>query len=149
TDLSIASREARATFDRLRVHQQEMAAKLGRPVKVKAAALDLLEGLDPAPGAGEEESDLTYDQLVQMAFHDHLTGLANFRFFTRRLKQEVQRAARYKHLLSLIMLDIDHFKRFNDRFGHAAGNLMLAHVGAILREEARETDLPARYGGEE
>lgn len=149
TGLSVPEREARATLDLLRGHQQEMTAKLGRPVKIKTAALDLLEACDTAPGSASDDSDLTYDQLVQMAFHDHLTGLANFRFFTRRMRQEVQRSMRYRHLLSMIMIDIDHFKNFNDRFGHAAGNHVLAHVAAIMREEARETDLAARYGGEE
>ncbi|MBI3832069.1 MAG: diguanylate cyclase [Planctomycetes bacterium] len=149
TGISVPSNEARQTFGRIREHQQAMSAKLGRAIKVKAAALDLLETLEPAAGPGEDESDLTYDQLVRMAFHDHLTGLSNFRFFSRRLKQEVQRAARYKHLLSLIMLDIDHFKNFNDRFGHASGNRTLAHVAALIKQEARETDLAARYGGEE
>lgn len=149
TGLSVPAHEARQTFGRIREHQQSISVKLGRPIKVKAAALDLLEAIEPATGSAEDDSDLTYDQLVQMAFHDHLTGLSNFRFFSRRLKQEIQRAARYKHLLSLIMLDIDHFKNFNDRFGHDSGNRTLAHVAALIKQEARETDLAARYGGEE
>lgn len=149
TGLSVSAAEACAAFSRLREHQQDMAARLGRSVSIKTAALDLLESLEPSPVPGEEDNDLTYDQLVRMAFNDHLTGLANFRFFTRRLRQEVQRAARYKHPLSLLMLDIDHFKRFNDRFGHECGNQALAQVANILHEEARDTDLAARYGGEE
>ncbi|MCY3024289.1 MAG: diguanylate cyclase, partial [Planctomycetota bacterium] len=78
-----------------------------------------------------------------------LSGLANFRYFTRRLHEETRRAGRYRHLLSLLFLDLDHFKQFNDRHGHLAGNRALEHVAAVLQAEARETDLVARYGGEE
>jgi diguanylate cyclase (GGDEF)-like protein len=147
-DYSAPEKKARATFSLLRRHQENLSARLGRPLGIRAAALDLLENLERALDLPEEQV-LTYNQLHQMAFHDHLTGLSNFRYFTLRYSEEVKRAGRYRHLLSLVMIDIDHFKSFNDRFGHPAGNFALEHLSRLLGAELRDTDLAGRYGGEE
>ncbi len=88
-------------------------------------------------------------QLTEMSITDELTRLKNFRHFAERLEQEVQRAERYGHHLSLVLLDIDHFKLYNDTHGHPAGNEVLRVLGRLLRDNARQTDLLARYGGEE
>lgn len=95
------------------------------------------------------EYALLYERTRQMAITDPLTGLHNFGYFRDRLKEERVRAERYQRLLSLVIFDLDHFKRYNDRNGHPAGNDVLRRVSAILKEECRETDLVARYGGEE
>lgn len=92
---------------------------------------------------------LRYERARQMAITDSLTGLHNFGYFKDRLTEERRRAERYQRLLSLIIFDLDHFKRYNDTHGHPAGNEVLREVAGILRQEARETDLVARYGGEE
>jgi diguanylate cyclase len=85
-----------------------------------------------------------------MALTDSLTGLANRRHLDSALKQEVGRAKRQGYPLSLIMLDVDHFKRFNDRYGHLAGDECLQDVaGVIKRALKRPADTAARYGGEE
>lgn len=89
------------------------------------------------------------DRLELLAFQDVMTGLANYRYFERRLSEELSRCERYRHSLTVIMLDIDRFKDFNDTYGHKAGNALLAQFGIILRNTLREADLPARYGGEE
>ena len=148
-DLSVPEARARVTFERLREHQARMRAALGQSVGLKTAAMDYLERLEFALNVKEEEHALTYAQLTQMAFQDQLSGLANYRYFTRRLKEEMKRAQRYRRLLSLLMLDLDRFKEFNDTHGHLAGNRALEHVSGVLKAEARETDLAARYGGEE
>ena len=83
------------------------------------------------------------------AVTDDLTGLFNYRHFHQQLEIEVKRAERYRHSLSLIMLDIDHFKYYNDRHGHPLGNEVLKGVAELLRRNTRETNLVARYGGEE
>jgi diguanylate cyclase (GGDEF)-like protein len=88
-------------------------------------------------------------ELEALATTDALTGLANRRVFFGRLEEEVKRSFRYEHGLALVLLDVDHFKKINDRFGHPAGDEVLKAVGVALAAEARETDLPARYGGEE
>jgi diguanylate cyclase (GGDEF)-like protein len=80
---------------------------------------------------------------------DALTDLGNRRAFERRLTEEMQRAVRYQIPLSLLLLDVDHFKAYNDTFGHPTGDEVLKRLGLLLREHSRTTDFPARYGGEE
>ena len=87
--------------------------------------------------------------LAQAAVTDGLTGLKNHRAFQEALHSAAQMAERLQQPLSLIMLDIDHFKQFNDRFGHPAGDELLQQVAQVLRESARAYDVAARYGGEE
>jgi len=91
-----------------------------------------------------------YDRLEVEAITDGLTGLFNHRYFYERLEAEITRSRRYRQQVSLLMLDLDDFKRFNDAFGHQAGDRVLAEVGRIMREELRkDIDVPCRYGGEE
>ncbi len=87
--------------------------------------------------------------LADMAVTDELTGLANRRRFFERLEEEMDRSLRYGSDLSLIMLDIDHFKRVNDTFGHPVGDTVLAEVARLLTANLRTSDFVARYGGEE
>jgi len=95
------------------------------------------------------ENARLYRATLQMSITDGLTGLYNARYFYERLDDEISRAERYGHELSLFMLDIDHFKRYNDTFGHLSGDEALKHLARILRESSRDTDTVARYGGEE
>jgi len=90
-----------------------------------------------------------YDNMKKMAITDGLTGLFNHREFYQSLRRELERARRYRHALSLLMIDVDDFKRFNDRFGHPAGDFALRNIADLLRKCARTTDIIARYGGEE
>ena len=90
-----------------------------------------------------------YDSLKIMAVTDGLTGLYNHREFYQSLRRELERARRYRHTVSLLMIDVDDFKRFNDRFGHPAGDIALREIADLLRKVARTTDILARYGGEE
>lgn len=84
-----------------------------------------------------------------MAITDFLTGLYNHRYFQQILTQELGRARRYEKVLSLIILDIDNFKSFNDRFGHAVGDKVLVVIGEIIVSSLRKVDYAFRYGGEE
>jgi diguanylate cyclase (GGDEF)-like protein len=88
-------------------------------------------------------------EVQRLAVTDSLTGLANPRAFELALATEAHRAARYGHPLSLIIMDIDSFKNYNDAYGHLAGNERLKAIADILHETVRDPDLPARYGGEE
>jgi diguanylate cyclase (GGDEF)-like protein len=88
-------------------------------------------------------------QLEALSVTDALTGLANRRHLMTKLEQEVQRARRYKTPLSVVMIDIDHFKLVNDTYGHAMGDEVLRNIGKLLKAGVRTTDLAARYGGEE
>jgi diguanylate cyclase (GGDEF)-like protein len=84
-----------------------------------------------------------------LAYSDAMTGLDNFRQFEETLADELARAERYTRPLSVILLDIDHFKSFNDTRGHQAGDALLGQIGIVLRNALRSVDRPARYGGEE
>ncbi len=85
----------------------------------------------------------------RLAYTDGLTGLYNYRSFRDRLIQEVDRANRYHRALSLIMLDIDYFKLYNDTHGHLQGDRVLTNVAHVIKELSRASDIVARYGGEE
>jgi len=90
------------------------------------------------------------EKLENLALQDGLTGLANRRRFNERLQEEWARAVRDGTTLSLLMIDVDHFKKFNDQYGHLAQEVCLQAVAKALAAEARRpADLAARYGGEE
>lgn len=91
----------------------------------------------------------TQSQLAASSRIDRLTGLYNYGSFVDHLHRELTSAHRYGGDVSLIMLDLDHFKRFNDEFGHEFGNQLLRKVGETLRAHLRDADIAARYGGEE
>ena len=88
-------------------------------------------------------------RLAQLAVTDGLTGLYNHRHFHERLTLEVERSQRSGLPLSLLMLDVDHFKQFNDTFGHPAGDEVLRQLARVLADTRRANDVVARYGGEE
>ncbi len=87
--------------------------------------------------------------LTELATMDVLTGVFNRREFNRRLTIEIERSRREGHAVSLLMVDIDYFKKINDTYGHQSGDDALRHVSALIKAEIRPGDLPARYGGEE
>jgi diguanylate cyclase (GGDEF)-like protein/PAS domain S-box-containing protein len=88
-------------------------------------------------------------RLRHLALTDALTGLENHRSLMAHLRREITRARRYRHALSLLFIDIDEFKRYNDERGHRRGDAALAALGRLLKTQMRETDIAARYGGEE
>jgi diguanylate cyclase (GGDEF)-like protein len=88
-------------------------------------------------------------RLQHLSQHDSLTGLLNRRAIENSLDKEAQRLQRFGEIYSVMLVDIDHFKRINDNLGHAAGDEVLRAVAALLKEHAREVDRVARYGGEE
>jgi diguanylate cyclase (GGDEF)-like protein len=89
------------------------------------------------------------EALRQQAIRDGLTGLFNRRYLDETLAREIARAHRAGQPLGVLMIDVDHFKQFNDRYGHEAGDVVLKALGAILRRQVRAEDIPCRYGGEE
>ena len=88
-------------------------------------------------------------QLEDIALRDGMTGLYNYRYLSSRLQEEFKRAERRSEPLACMMVDVDHFKRFNDRYGHDMGDRVLIRVADVLRSSVREIDVVARYGGEE
>ncbi|MDD3312540.1 GGDEF domain-containing protein [Pseudodesulfovibrio sp.] len=92
---------------------------------------------------------MVFKEVKLRADRDGLTRIYNRHSFDERLVYEIKRRRRYNHDLSLLMVDLDHFKQVNDTYGHQAGDMVLRKVGEILTDTFRTTDLPARYGGEE
>jgi len=94
-------------------------------------------------------NSILYQKMEQISLTDELTGLFNYRYFKRRLENELLRARRYGHSLSLILFDVDFFKNYNDLHGHPAGDKALKNIAKLLRLSTRKSDIPVRYGGEE
>lgn len=111
--------------------QQQLAVTVGEAVKLSLSNLRLRE------------------KLREQAIHDPLTGLFNRRYLEETLPRELHHARRGNSSLCLAMLDLDHFKPFNDTFGHEAGDLLLRELAQVLREKLRQSDMVCRYGGEE
>ncbi len=95
------------------------------------------------------ELQRTKEELRHLAITDGLTGLYNYRYFKEQLLQELNRAKRHELNISVVMIDIDHFKHYNDKNGHPAGDLVLKEIAYLLKANIRNIDLAARYGGEE
>jgi len=95
------------------------------------------------------QNALLHEELERLSVTDRLTELYNHGYFQQRLEEELGRAARFGHTLSLIMIDIDDFKEFNDSYGHPRGDRVLHMVSDTIRANLREMDVAARYGGEE
>jgi len=96
-----------------------------------------------------EDLRLANFRLREMSHTDELTEVGNRRNFDMRLREEISRSSRFGHTFSLLMIDIDSFKKFNDQFGHPKGDAVLRALGALMRSVSREGDVPCRVGGEE
>lgn len=97
----------------------------------------------------KREIQKAQEKLKEMSIRDELTKLYNHRYFKEALETEVARAKRYETDLVLGMMDLDHFKQINDKYGHPAGDMVLSEIGKMLKEYIRQSDLICRYGGEE
>lgn len=122
---------------------------------LEVGAVDFIsKPVNPAVVRARVKTHLTLklqsDVMRKLVFLDGLTGVYNRRYFDQQLAMEIARAVRNQSALSLIMLDVDHFKRYNDHYGHQAGDDCLRHIAATLKSGLRRpADLVARYGGEE
>ncbi len=113
------------------------------------AELDLAQGLGEQAALAINNARL-YQAIEEQAIRDGLTGLFNHRFFYERLQAELVRSRRYGTPVSLLMIDVDDFKHYNDRYGHQAGDEVLRVLGVLIaREVRRDLDIACRYGGEE
>ena len=121
-------------------------ARAGRPFTNDDR--EVLRSLGAEAALALENIELHF-QVSRQAVTDELTGLANHGRFQELLNAEIEQVRRYQHPLGLIMLDIDDFKGVNDTYGHQQGDTVLRHVANVLRENSRDADSPARYGGEE
>ena len=134
---------------RARAHDRRAGPGLA-PSRLRSTrrALDRLQPLADAAALALENVRLL-QKTRELSITDEVTPLFNFRFFHQILDRELKLVDRYKSVLSLIFLDLDRFKPINDQHGHLRGSRVLREVGFLLRAAVRETDFPARYGGDE
>jgi len=147
-------------------HVSDISSFLSVPLIVQSELIGVINLSHTKPGAFDDDDlrlltlisgqagsaihkHLLYKEMEMMAITDPLTGLYNRRHFLEKLAGEVLRGGRYGLQFSLAMMDIDHFKRFNDACGHCVGDAILKDFGALLKNRARGSDVAARYGGEE
>jgi diguanylate cyclase (GGDEF)-like protein len=142
-------KEARMVWVNLLNHKIEMSQKMGRNVGIQVAALDFFKNvmgeLDQVRIIG---SNLLLST-ARLAVTDGLTGLFNHRYFQDRLERDIRQAQEAGEPVSLLMLDIDYFKVYNDLNGHIAGDVALKEISEIIRRHVKDRDTVARYGGEE
>lgn len=125
-----------------------LALLTSEPVRLGREQRDVLHSAANHLGLALKNA-LLYREVKIRADHDGLTRIYNRQYFDEKLVNELRRAQRYSQDISLLMLDLDHFKAINDTYGHQAGDIVLRDVGMLLQETLRSTDFPARYGGEE
>lgn len=135
------------------------------PLLYRNQIIGAVEVLNKSAGFAEEDRDLMqmlarplavsihtiqmFDHAERLTVTDDLTKLYNYRYLKKYLEAEVKRCLRYKKKVSLLFIDVDGFKRVNDTFGHLVGSRALSEMGQVLRKILRETDVVARYGGDE
>lgn len=120
---------------------QEHPLRAGDQIKIGNTIMKFLSGQDVEQAYHEE--------IYKMTIMDGLTAVYNKRYFTESLERELARVKRYRRELSLIMFDIDHFKKINDSFGHLAGDQVLKDLAQLVKGRTRSEEIVARYGGEE
>jgi diguanylate cyclase (GGDEF)-like protein len=149
THLHFSEAQARNHWENVLKHKLELASKLNRNVGIRVSLLDYFANLQQKLDNPKViEMDL-YEKTLLSAVTDGLTGLYNHRYFQDRFEEEVERALRYHHSLSLLLMDLDDFKIYNDSNGHIAGDLLLVELSKLLKKAVRKVDTAARYGGEE
>lgn len=122
-------------------HELELKARIKSLLRTRHLQIELVEKNAALMSA--------YKEIEQLAITDSLTELYNRRFFNQRIVHEVERAKRFHVPLSLVMIDVDNFKRLNDTHGHLTGDSVLRVLADVLKAEIRQIDIAARFGGEE
>jgi diguanylate cyclase (GGDEF)-like protein len=149
TQLDFENQPAREHWDRILRQWEELNARVPEKVDLRVAVLQyFLRSQRKLHNPAIVEIKLL-KRTQASAIHDELTRLYNYRYFQDRVVSEAHRATRYDHALTLMMIDVDDFKAFNDARGHLAGNMALRRLASVLRRSVREVDVAARYGGEE
>jgi len=148
-DVEIDAYEAKTHFDNICRHRKQMEKALGRTVGFRVGMLDYFMNEKRKLRNPKVIELATYERKLRLADVDELTGLYNRRFFLKHLSREFQRSRRYTHNFSLMMIDLDDFKKINDNYGHPVGDSVLKDFTRILGNSIRAEDIAARYGGEE
>lgn len=140
---------AKRLWDAILKHRNWLTDQVGRRVLVAVAAMDYMATVTKEIDNPVFVSEFRFSKIVAVALTDGLTGLYDHATLKRSLANEIERHIRYGNDVCFVMIDVDHFKKFNDDYGHQKGDEILVEIGRILEEESRGVDVCARYGGEE
>ena len=149
TQTQFESEDARRHWYSILAHRDELTEELGRDVGLRVALADYFINVHPTVNNPIIMEINLFLKQEERAFRDELTGLFNRRFFNRIFQQELERGRRFQEPVSLLMVDVDHFKEFNDSHGHPAGDQALVELACALEATCRSIDHLTRYGGEE
>jgi diguanylate cyclase (GGDEF)-like protein len=147
--LKVDDAEAESLLDRLLAHRRSLTRDLGRDPGLRVAAMDFLSNVERRYENPKIVEMDEFEETERSARTDALTGLSNRRVFHEILDAEIRRSRRYRWPVTVMMLDLDHFKDVNDSYGHMLGDLVLERVGGIVRHAVRDADAACRFGGEE
>ncbi len=150
TNIYFNEKEAKKLWNAILKHRIFIINKLNRNVDIEVAILDyFLECKDNIIDNPLIIEEKIFEAIKKRVLIDELTGLYNYRYYKQRIKEEISKSKRYNTPLSIIMLDIDDFKKYNDTYGHMEGNKVLKKIGNLLKTLLRSTDVIIRFGGEE
>ena len=140
---------AKRLWTAILAHKKKISHKLGRNVGITVAALDYLGNIHDEIKSPTVISENKISQIAEIAVKDGLTHLFDVSAFRTKLKTEIKRYRRYGSEVSVLMIDVDDFKMFNDTHGHPEGDRVLAEISSLIEKTTRDLDICARYGGEE
>lgn len=145
----IPAGKARVLWDAILTHKKELETTLGRAVGVTIAAADYLTNIEKSMRHPIIMTEPGMNLIAEVAIKDGLTRLFDQSTFRVKLKDEIKRVHRYRNDLAVLMLDLDHFKALNDKYGHQTGDRILREFADVILASIRDIDVAARYGGEE
>jgi len=149
THLDFREEEAMTHWGNIIEHMRAIEQGVNRNVGLRVTMLDYFKNIKTYLKNPKFIEITDYDETLKSVFIDPLTGLFNRRYLQRFLSSEIKRSKRYKLLFSILMLDIDSFKTYNDTHGHLIGDKVLHEIASILKNESHGEDAIIRYGGEE
>jgi diguanylate cyclase (GGDEF)-like protein len=140
---------AKPLWDQILKHKKNLSRRLGRNVGITVGALDYLANIHDDLQSPTVISEHKISQIAEIAVTDGLTRLFDVSTFREKLEVEIKRYKRYGSEVSVLMIDIDDFKQFNDARGHPGGDRVLTEVALLIQKTTRDLDICRRYGGEE
>lgn len=149
TSLDIPRDKADEHWQKVLLHRQELSRLLGRKVDLMMSMCDYLRTNTDYLLNPRLVDVSTFERVIQETMYDGLTGLFNRPYFDEAFEQQMSLAKRYHTNLSVLFVDVDNFKEVNDTLGHIVGDSALVRIGEIIKSAKRESDIAARFGGEE
>lgn len=147
--LNFSKDEACTYWNAIINHAEKMQTSLGRKIGLATAACDYFSTIRPYLNNPKLIEFSRFEETLKSAHQDFLTGLLSRKAFQSSFEQEISRAKRHNHNISMIFFDLDNFKNINDTYGHLAGDEVLKGVGKVLLDSKRKEDVACRFGGDE